>query len=219
MRLLRAGQLGASSGFKPFMDQCEGSVEGLLSIQRGCVYFDGIRGGLQGGHGAIGVLRVAVADFSFHLGGVSGDTAGGEFQKTPAGAFGHTCGDEKLHWRIGENHSADIPPIQHGALSGAEAALEIEQGSAHGGDGGDLAGGHVGQGAAQIAAREVFGRERASFGFSHAGILGVYAAIQHAPANGAIEQAGIEVRQAKFGCQAAGQRALARGGRAINRYH
>jgi hypothetical protein len=164
-------------------------------------------------------LRVAVADFSFHLGGVGGDTSGGEFQKTPAGAFGHARGDEKLHWRIGEDHGADIPPIQHSTLSGAEAALEIEQGSAHGGDSGDLAGGHVCQGTAQIAAREVFGRERASLSFGHAGILGVYAAIQHAPTNGAVEQAGIEVRQAKFGCQAPGQRALARGCRAINRYH
>ncbi len=201
------------------MDQCQGSVEGLLSIQRGCVYFDGIRGGLQGGHGTIGVLRVAVSDFSFHLGGVGGDTAGGEFQKTPAGAFGHTRGDEKLHLGLGENHGADIPPIQHSALGGAEAALEIEQGSAHGGDGRDLAGGHVGQGAAQIAAREVLGRERAGLSFGYAGILGVYAAIQHAPTNGAIEQAGIEVGQAKLGSEAPGERALARGGRAINRYH
>ena len=161
-------------------------------------------------------MRVAVADFSFHLGGVGGDTAGGEFQKTAAGAFGHTCGDEKLHPRIGEDHGADIPPIQHSALSGAEAALEIKQGCAHGGDGGDLAGGHVSQGTAQIASCEVFGRERAGLGFRHAGILRVYATIKHAPANGAIEQAGIEVRQAKLGSQTPGKRALARGGRAIH---
>ena len=164
-------------------------------------------------------MRVAVADFGFHLGGVGGDTTGGQFQKPPAGALSDTRGDEQFYLCIGEDHGADIPPVQHRTLSGAKAALEIKQGSAHGGDGGNLARRHVSERAAQITAREVLRRQRAGFCFGDAGILGVYAAIQNAPANGAIQQASIQIGQAKLRGQAAGERALARGGGAINRDH
>jgi len=49
-------------------DQTEGSLKGLFGIQRRCINFQRIRGGLQRCHGAIGVLRIPVADFGFHLG-------------------------------------------------------------------------------------------------------------------------------------------------------
>jgi hypothetical protein len=198
------------------MDQSEDSAEGLVGIQRRCVYLDGVRRGLQGRHWAIGILRVSVADFRFHLGGIGGDTARRKFQKAPAGTFGDTRGDEKLYLGVRENHRADISPIQHRALGCAEASLEIKQGRAHRGDGRDLTGSHVSQGPAQITARKVFGGQRACLCFRDAGILRVYATIKHAPANRAVEQAGIEVRQAKLGSQAPGERALARGGGAIN---
>ena len=146
-------------------DQTEGSLKGLFGIERRCINFQRIRGGLQRCHGAIGVLRIPVADFGFHLGGVGGDTARREFQKAPAGAFSDTGGDEKLHPRIGEDHRADIPPIQHRTLRGAKAALEIQQGRAHGGDGGHFAGCHICKRATQITAGEVFWCQGASFGF------------------------------------------------------
>ena len=114
------------------------------------------------------------------------DGVGIRFNDRPPGALSHTRGDKQLHLGCGEDHRADIPPIQHGALRGAEAALKIEQGRAHGGDGGDLARRHIGQGTTQIAPCEVFWRQGAGFDFGDAGILGVYAAIQNAPANSAI---------------------------------
>jgi hypothetical protein len=107
---------------KLFADESQCRTEGLFGIQRSCVYFDGVRRGLQGRHWAIGVLRVAVSDFGFHLGGVGGDTAPCQFQKAAPGTFGDTRGDEKLHLSRGENHGADIPPIQYSPLRGAEAA-------------------------------------------------------------------------------------------------
>ena len=97
----------------------------MVSIQRGCVYFDGIRGWLQRRHGAIGVLRVAVADFSFHLGGVGGDTAGGAASHVQIrGSIPVVLDDETLEKMIGHVVENAINYNRFGGKVGIAATIE-----------------------------------------------------------------------------------------------
>ena len=81
---------------------------------------------------------------------------------------------------------------------------------------GDGAGGGVGGRAAQVGAGEVFGAQGGGGGFGAGRVGRVGAGIQHAAADGAVEQAGIEVAQAQLGGEPAGERAFAGGGGAVN---
>jgi len=127
--------------------------------------------------------------------------------------------DEQLHFRFRSDLGADIAAIEHGAtrLQG-EVALQLEQGPADFGNGGNLRGQRPGFGGLQwgrIAAgdgdievvRRSDGRVRE--------IGGVFAP-GDGDADRAIEQPGVEMRQAVMSRKAGGQRALARSGRSIH---
>ena len=116
-------------------------------------------------------------------------------------------------WR---DNGADIAPVQHCAarLLG-KGALPLIQGGAHRGMHRDA----TGQAATGLAAQFGVGQQRVGKGAGGCGVLGrigVAAVQQHLSAHGAIQHAGVEVRQAVMRGQCPGDGALAAGGGAVD---
>ena len=133
-------------------------------------------------------------------------------------ALGKAGGDEQLRRRIGEDHRADVPPVQHGAALLAEAALEIQQRRTDGGNGCHRGGGGIGDRPAQVAALQVGRPQRARRGLGRFRVGGIGAGVQHEAADGAVQQAGVQIRQAKRRREPPCQGAFSRGGGSVDCY-
>ena len=118
--------------------------------------------------------------------------------------------DEQLYPRLGADHRADVPPVEHRpACAGGEGALEVDQRRAHLGDRRDLRRGLGDLFAAKAVALEILGAEGA--GGRH-GLL----ARKHPPAHGAVEKPGVEMGETEMTGDRPGDGALAARGRAVD---
>ena len=119
-------------------------------------------------------------------------------------------GHEQLRRRVGKDHGADVAAVEHGAALGGEVALEVEQRRAHPGDRGHGGRGGVGRRAAQIGRAPDRAAAAPGRPPRRRRVGRIAAGVQHAAADGAVQQAGVEIRQAQRGGEPARERALAR---------
>src|SRR5690606_19928217 len=128
----------------------------------------------------------------------------------------HAGGDKQLHIGLGRDHGADIAPVEHGPAGlKREAALALVQRLAHGRVDRDAAR----QPPCRFAAQLWIGQQpvrKGRRGERVAGIVGVAAVEEHLASDGAIEQPGVEVRQAVMRGEGAGDGAFARGGGSVD---
>ncbi|QYU68541.1 MFS transporter [Leptolyngbya sp. 15MV] len=118
---------------------------------------------------------------------------------------------------VGEDHRADVPPIQHRAPNPRKVALPSQQRGADLRQHRDGRRRGIGLRPAQIGPLQIGRRQRPGLGRRHHGIARIAAAIQHAPPDRAIQQPRIQVRQPEFRREPPRQRALSRRRRAIHR--
>ena len=165
--------------------------------------------------GRVAACRAASISAST-VAGSAATPLGLQFQPAATGALGRAGGDEQLHRRVREDHRADVAAVQHRAVPAAEVALEVQQrgadrrdwrrprGRAHRRPG---RAGRRGPGRPAAGAGRRLGRRR---------VARVGASVQHAAADGAIQQPGIEIGQAERRGEPAGQRALPGRGGAVD---
>ena len=186
-----AGGLFAKAG----TDQLQRRGEGCISVQISGVEQHGIRRRFHGGDYAGAIGSVARMDPGGDGGEVGGHAAGAQLGPAAAAAFLDAGSDEKLGGGVGEDDGADVTAVKHSAVGEAEATLEVEQGGADGGDGGDEAGGFVHWRAAQVGALSVVKVQVARCHCGSHGIGGAMTSLNYAASYGAVEQSGIEMRQ------------------------
>jgi len=110
-----------------------------------------------------------------------------------------------------------VAAIQHRTSLGGEGALKIQQRGTHARDRSDGSRGHIGHGSAQVFPIQVGRLQCTCLGLGGGGIRRISASVQHAAADRAIQEAGIEVGQSKRRGNAPCQRALAGGRGPVDR--
>ena len=159
----------------------------------------------------MGIALVALADILQHVSVIHLLAPPRQFQRPPVGAGFGAGGDEDLHLCVRADHGADVAPIQHRSFRAAgEAPLHVEQGLAHGGDGGDHRGGLAHLAPAQLFLIEIHEGKAARRLHGPAFVVEPLARLHQRPRRGPVEQAGVEMRQAEVLRQPTRQRALAR---------
>src|SRR5262249_51713597 len=119
--------------------------------------------------------------------------------------------DIEFHRRIGENHSPDIPPVQHGTRGfRGKAVLDMAQHRPDLGDGGDPRA-RLGRTVPPASGVGKIGKLKPFSDLDR--ILAAFARLY---SDRPIEQAGIEVPQPVMGRQPPGEGALARGSRSVD---
>ena len=125
--------------------------------------------------------------------------------------------DEQFYVGVRADDRADVTPVQDGTVGlGGKSPLVVEQRLSHRSDDSDLRGQVTDLGREQklrldVGLVEVFRRSNGADFELVLALIGL-----HGAADGAIEQAGIEVRQRVVPGEARGQRALARSGGSIH---
>ena len=100
---------------------------------------------------------------------------------------------------------------------GSKGALEVQEGGPHARIAGDPAGGLAGTPVGQaLDIGQVTGVQRPRHRFRRGRVVEGSAGIQHAQSHGAVEQAGIQMRQPPGLRQPGGDGALARGGGSVD---
>ncbi len=160
--------------------------------------------------GASGIAGVADADILKHVLELERRIEPRQLQPAPAGADLRRRRDEEFYRGVGRDDRADVAAVEHGArsLMGEGDLVGFER-RAHFRDGGGLAGALAG-----FAAPEgVVGQQGG--GDQRPGLRRRNASHMRQMADGAVQQAGIEKRQAVIGGDYAGQSALSGSGRPI----
>ena len=136
--------------------------------------------------------------------------------KAPVSPRVERGGDEQLHIRIGADHRADIAPVEHCAAGLLrEGPLAFEQRRAHLRVDRDTTGKPPDCLAAQFrVGQQTVGEVRRSKSIRLA--VGVASCELHLPPDRAVEQAGIEMRQAEMRGYGLGKSALAAGGGSVD---
>ena len=142
---------------------------------------------------------------------------GEELVGAPVGADLGRGGNEDLHIGVGADGGADVAAVEHGALGpGGEGTLEIEQRRPHPGVDGEAGGKFAGLVAAQVGIAEERRIEHARHPLRGRRVVRVEAPVGHQLAGQAVEQTGVEIRQAVVSRQTLGERSLAGGRRTVD---
>ena len=217
-------------GGKRTRDNLGGPLEHLIGVERRRVNHFGVGGCRERCDPTQAVARVA---FLHVLQDIAVYRRGAALPQLPHPPFGPRLGaggDEQLHGRVGAYDRADISAVEYRAIGhraraasaggrrvGREIALEREQRRADLRDRGDDRGGAGDVLGEQPLVGEEGGIDAPRRGERRLGIGRVGAGLEHEKSGRAIELAGIEMRQPEAFGQAARQRALARGGRPVDR--
>jgi hypothetical protein len=124
---------------------------------------------------------------------------------------------EQLDVGLRADHGADVAAVEHGAaVPSGEAALEVEQRLAHGGNGGDDRGrlAHLATAQARLVEAPEIQRPRRRFRGRR--ILERAAGVEKGAGDPAVDEAGVEVRQPEMVGEAPRERPLAGGRRPVD---
>src|SRR5579885_2377722 len=211
------GVPGSGPGGQRARDESGSLFEHLVGVKPGAVDDDGVGGREKRCVPTPTVARVAFLDVPQDGFVYSRRAVFPQLFGPPPGAFLAAGGDEQLHVGVGADHRADVAAVEHRALRlPGEASLEGEQGGSFLQNGGDHRGGAADRLVAQariVEQRRVEAARRRRGGF---GIGRIAAGGEHAQRRGAVEPPGIEMGQAELCGEVSRQRALARGGRAVD---
>ena len=128
---------------------------------------------------------------------VDGHAASLQFQPAAAGALGQAGGDEQLRRRVGKDHRADVAAVQHRAAAAPKPRWNASRAARHAGMAATAAAAASACGPRRSVRRMSVGGTSAARRLRHRRIGGVAAGIQHAAADRAIQQAGIEIGQVR----------------------
>ncbi len=211
-----SGAVLATAG-KRFLNEANRLADGRVYTQIAGIEQGGVWGAQQRRRRALAVARIPRLDVGQYLGEAAGIAVAGQLAVPPPGPDLRPRRDEQLGRGARADDRADIPPVEDRAagLSG-KTLLPRQQRRTHTGVRRDDAG------IAGVLARHQVGRieQRRIEMLGRLGrrrrILGRLAGQAHHQPGGAVQLAGIEMRQPVMARQRPGDGALAAGGRPIN---